>query len=166
MIERAIDRVMRVVVVGLGLVLIAAIGLNFVNVGGRYAFGRAIFGADEVQTYAMVWIAFAGAVVVTWRDAHLRMDVLVTRLPRRVRAVLRAIELALMVATAGVVFSQSWKYVEQMAAMGRRSDAASIPMAIPHSAVALGFGLIALIALWRLARPPRAAATESAEPRL
>ena len=113
----------------------------------------------------MVWIAFVGAVVVTWRDAHLRMDVLVTRLPRRVRAVLRAIELALMVATAGVVFTQSWKYVEQMAAMGRRSDAASIPMAIPHSAVALGFGLIALIALWRLVRPAAAPATDPAEPR-
>ena len=165
MIERACDRVMGLVVVGLGLVLIAAIGLNFVNVVGRYAFGRSIFGADEVQTYAMVWIAFVGAVVVTWRDAHLRMDVLVTRLPRRVRAVLRAIELALMVATAGVVFTQSWKYVEQMAAMGRRSDAASIPMAIPHSAVALGFGLIALIALWRLARPTTAPATDPAEPR-
>ena len=40
-----------------------------------------------------------------------------------------------------------------MAAMGRLSDAGAIPMAIPHSAVATGFGLIALIALWRITRP-------------
>ena len=43
----------------------------------------------------------------------------------------------------------SFQYVGQMMAIGRRSEAADIPMAIPHGAVALGFSLIALIALAR-----------------
>ena len=152
-VERTFDRLMRMTVTALGVLLIAAVCLNFVNVVGRYAFGRAIFGADEMQTYSMVWMAFAGAVVVTWRNAHLRMDVLVSRAPPRLQAALRFGELILMAATAGIVFVQSWKYAAQMAAMGRLSDAGAIPMAIPHSAVAAGFGLIALIALWRMTRP-------------
>jgi TRAP-type C4-dicarboxylate transport system permease small subunit len=105
----------------------------------------------------MVWMAFLGAVVVTWRNAHLRMDVLVTSLPAWLQSVLRFVELVLMLATAGFVFHQSWQYAAQMAAMGRRSDAAAIPMALPHSAVAVGFALIALVALWRLARFRRSA---------
>ena len=155
MIERALDRAIGALIAILALIFIAAVCLNFVNVVGRYAFGRAIFGADEVQTYIMVWMAFGGAVAVTWRDAHLRMDVLVTRLPPPLRDTLRAIELLLMAATAGLVFWQSLNYCLQMARMGRKSDAAGIPMELPHSAVAAGFGLIALIALWRLVRRAR-----------
>lgn len=152
MIDRLLDRAASAIIAVLGLAFIGAVCLNFANVVGRYAFGRAIFGADEVQTYVMVWMAFVGAIAVTWRNAHLRMDVLVTSLPRWMRRTLRFTELVLMLATAGFVFKQSWGYAAQMASMGRRSDAAEIPMAVPHSAVAIGFGAIALIALWRLAR--------------
>lgn len=151
MIERVLDRVMDAVLVALGLLVVAAVCLNFANVVGRYVLGSAIFGADEVQTYMMVWMAFLGAVAVTWRDAHLRMDVLVNRLPRTARAALRLVELLLVISTAGVVAVQSWKFVGQMAEMGRKSDAAEIPMAIPHSAVLVGFALIILIAIVRLA---------------
>lgn len=150
--ERVLDRAMSAVLTVLGLVFIGAVCLNFANVVGRYVLGQAIFGADEVQTYIMVWMAFLGAVVVTWRNAHLRMDVLVGYLPRGVRMALRLLELGAVIATAGIVFVVSWQYAVQMAGMGRLSDAAGIPMAIPHSAVAVGFGLILLVALWRLAR--------------
>jgi TRAP-type C4-dicarboxylate transport system permease small subunit len=47
---------------------------------------------------------------------------------------------------------QSWLYVDLMIAVDRRSDAAGIPMALPHAAVAAGFALVALIALRRLRR--------------
>jgi TRAP-type C4-dicarboxylate transport system permease small subunit len=163
MIDKAIDRAMGAVLTVLGLVFIAAVCLNFANVFGRYVLGRSIFGADEVQTYIMVWMAFIGAVVVTWRQAHLRMDVLVSYLPKFAQSALRLIELVLVIVTAAIVFRQSWHYAGQMASMGRRSDAAGIPMAIPHSAVAVGFALIALIGLWRLIRfskDRRAAARE------
>ena len=145
-VEHAFDRLMRMTVITLGVLLIAAVCLNFVNVIGRYAFGKALFGADEIQTYSMVWMAFAGAVVVTWRNAHLRMDVLVARAPPWLKAALRFGELILM------------------AAMDRTSDAAAIPMAIPHSAVAVGFGLIALIALWRMSQPAMPRADQSETP--
>jgi TRAP-type C4-dicarboxylate transport system permease small subunit len=165
MIDRLLDRAASAIIVVLGLAFIGAVCLNFANVVGRYAFGRAIFGADEMQTYVMVWMAFVGAIAVTWRNAHLRMDVLVTYLPRWLQRTLRVVELVLMLATAGFVFKQSWQYAGQMASMGRRSDAAAIPMAIPHSAVAVGFGVIALIAIWRLARFFRAGSDDPAGPR-
>jgi len=151
-IERAIERLADALLTGLGLLVIAAVCLNFANVVGRYVFGQAIFGADEIQTYMMVWMAFLGAVVVGWRNAHLRMDVLVRALPRAVQWALRLIELLLLVATSVVVAYQSWKFVITMAELDRRSDAANIPMAIPHAAVAIGFTLIAAGAVWHLVR--------------
>lgn len=82
LIERAIERLADALLTGLGLLVVAAVCLNFANVVGRYVFGQALFGADEIQTYMMVWMAFLGAVIVGWRNAHLRMDVLVRGLPR------------------------------------------------------------------------------------
>ncbi|MBM3405927.1 MAG: TRAP transporter small permease [Betaproteobacteria bacterium] len=148
--ERALERLADALLTGLGLLVIAAVCLNFANVMGRYVFGQAIFGADEIQTYMMVWMAFLGAVIVGWRNAHLRMDVLVRALPPWLKVALRILELTLLAATTVLVAIQSWKFVITMAELDRRSDAADIPMAIPHAAVAIGFTLIAAGALWHL----------------
>jgi TRAP-type C4-dicarboxylate transport system permease small subunit len=133
----------------LALAFIFAVCLNFANVVGRYGFGRSIDGADELQVYIMVWMAFGGAAVVSWRRSHLRMDVLVRFLPLKVQIILKVSEAILLIAMAGFALWQSWRYTEQMLALGRKSDVAAIPMWIPHSAVVAGFGLIALIAVWQ-----------------
>lgn len=126
----------------LALAFIGAVCLNFANVVGRYGLGRSIAGADEVQIYVMVFMAFLGAAVVSWRRQHLRMDVLVRLLPGRAQAALRFCELALAAILAAFVVVQSWRYAAQMLAIGRTSDVGDIPMWIPHGAVTLGFALI------------------------
>ena len=131
----------------LGLALIAAVAFNFVNVVGRYVFGTTFLSADEVQIYIMVYIAFLGAAVATWRRAHLRMDVLVQRLPTLVQRALAGAELALILVLAGLVLYVSSQYVAQMAGIDARSQNAAIPMWIPHSAIVIGFGLIAALSL-------------------
>ena len=136
----------------LGLALIAAVAFNFVNVVGRYIFGMTFLSADEVQIYIMVYIAFLGAAVVTWRRAHLRMDVLVQRLPKPAQRALAGIELALVLVLAGLVLYVSSQYVVQMASIDARSNNASIPMWIPHSAIVIGFGLIAVLTVLQLFR--------------
>jgi TRAP-type transport system small permease protein len=131
----------------LALAFIVAVCLNFANVVGRYGFGTSIAGGDEVQVYIMVWIAFLGAVLVSWRGEHLRMDVLAQRFPHAVRSTLEMIELVLVVGLAAFALWQSWNYTEHMIAIGRRSDNAGIPMWIPHSAVAVGFALMLVVAI-------------------
>lgn len=131
----------------LGAALIVAVLYNFVNVVGRYIVGRTFISADEVQIYIMVYIAFLGAAVATWRRLHLRMDVLVHRLPQRLQATFAVVELALVVVLAAFVLYVSSGYVKQMAGLDARSQNAGIPMWIPHSALVIGFGLIALLAI-------------------
>jgi|SRR5919109_958792 TRAP-type C4-dicarboxylate transport system permease small subunit len=141
------NRLMNAIERALALAFIAAVCLNFANVVGRYGFGRSIAAADEIQIYIMVFMAFLGAAVVSWRRQHLRMDVLVRFFPPALRSGLRFAEVLLVVAVAGFALVQSWRYSAQMLALGRMSDIGGIPMWIPHGAVTLGFFLILIVSL-------------------
>ena len=163
MIERAFDRIARIIELALALAFILAVALNFTNVVGRYLFGLALLGTDEVQVFIMVGMTFLGAVVVTRRNQHLRMDVLVRFMPVPVQIALRVIEQLLLAVLAGFVLSQSCFYARQMLRLGRTSDMAGVPMWIPHGTVALGFGMILVIALWRLRGLARRASQPAAE---
>ena len=134
----------------LAYAFIAAVALNFINVIGRYGFGSSILSADELQIFIMVFMTFLGAAVVAWRNQHLRMDVVVNALPAPIRRLVRIAELAVIVILTVFVLWNSTYYAEQMFNIGRVSDMARVPMWIPHGAVAVGFGLMALVACLRL----------------
>ena len=150
LIDRVFDRIARVIELVLAMAFIAAVLLNFTNVVGRYLFGISLLGSDEVQVFIMVGATFLGAAVVTRRNQHLRMDVLLQFMPEPARLALRAAEQLLLIAIAGFVLTQSTFYVGQMLRIGRTSDMAGVPMWIPHGAVALGFALILIVTAWRL----------------
>src|SRR5712671_951006 len=150
MIDKASERLARIIELVLAFAFIIAVLLNFTNVVGRYVFGFALLGSDEVQVFIMVAMTFLGAAVVTRRNAHLRMDVLLRFMPEPVRVLLRIAEQVLLVLLAGFVLAQSYFYASQMFRIGRTSDMAGVPMWIPHGTVVLGFALILLIAAWRL----------------
>jgi TRAP-type C4-dicarboxylate transport system permease small subunit len=155
MIDRIFELLTRAIERVLALAFIGAVCLNFANVVARHALGESIAGADEVQIYVMVCMAFLGAAVVTWRRLHLRMDVIAQMMPPAVRRALQACELVLMACLTGITAFQSFHYAGAMLALDRRSDNAGIPMWLPHGAVALGFALISLITLWRVVRLAR-----------
>ena len=134
----------------LALGFIAAVGLNFINVIGRYGFGSTILSADELQIFIMIFMTFLGAVVVAWRGQHLRMDVIVNALPAPIRRLVSIAELAFITILTGFVMWNSAYYAQQMFNIGRVSDMARVPMWIPHGVVVVGFGLIAIICCVRL----------------
>jgi TRAP-type C4-dicarboxylate transport system permease small subunit len=135
----------RVLAVG----LLLGLSLNFINVIGRYLGGYALNGAAELEIYILIWITFLGAAFVTWRDNHLRMDVLIEACPPTVKWLVGLFEMALMLIIFSFVAWHSFRYVERIYALGAVSDIAGIPTWIPHSAIAAGFGAMALIVLLR-----------------
>jgi TRAP-type C4-dicarboxylate transport system permease small subunit len=110
MIDRILEELSRAIERALALAFVFAVALNFANVVGRYALGTSILGADDVQIYVMVGMAFLGAAVVSWRRRHLRMDVLVQFFPARFRTFLQAAEFTLCALLAGFVLVQSSNY--------------------------------------------------------
>jgi TRAP-type C4-dicarboxylate transport system permease small subunit len=129
----------------LAVALIAGIALNFVNVVGRYLSGYTLIGADEIEIYILIWIAFLGAAVIAWRGDHLRMDVLLVVCPVVVRKAVAIAESCAMLAVTSFVAVQSFRYVERMYALGAVSDIARVPTWFPHSAVFVCFATMALI---------------------
>ncbi|MEA2969233.1 MAG: TRAP-type transport system small permease protein, partial [Alphaproteobacteria bacterium] len=98
MIDKVFDRIARIIEVTLALAFIFAVLLNFANVLGRYIFGISLLGADEVQIFIMIGMTFLGAAVVTRRNMHLRMDVLVRFFPTFIQVLLRVLEQVLLIA--------------------------------------------------------------------
>jgi TRAP-type C4-dicarboxylate transport system permease small subunit len=163
LIDRAFDRIARAIELTLAFAFIVAVLLNFTNVVGRYLFGISLLGSDEVQVFIMVGATFLGAAVVTHRNQHLRMDVLLQFMPEPLRIALRAAEQLLLIAIAGFVLTQSFFYARQMLRIGRTSDMAGVPMWIPHGTVALGFALILIVTAWRLIRIARRSQNATSE---
>jgi TRAP-type C4-dicarboxylate transport system permease small subunit len=135
----------RVLAVG----LILAIVLNFINVLGRYATGITLPGVEELEVYLLIVIAFVNAAVISWRREHLRMDLLVNVLPKPLQRAISLFELAVVLAVSTFTAYYSFWYVQRIFRLGAVSDIAHVPTWIPHSAVFVGFSLMALIALYR-----------------
>lgn len=143
--KKTVGTLMRVLETLLGIALILTILLNFVNVIGRYVFNSSILGAEEVQVYALIWMAFLGTAVVTWRNMHLRMDAVSKLLPAGIQYALRVAEVVLCLAVVGYTVLQSWDYVSRMMMLGATSDVSHVPMWIPHASVLVGLVLIVLM---------------------
>lgn len=107
------------------------IGLDFLNVTGRYSGAFSIIGVDEVE---------------------IRMDVIVGACPYFIRKAVVLLEMAVMLAVVTFVGWQSFAYVQKVFMLGTVSDIAGIPMWIPHSAVCVSFVLIAIVVLVRGSR--------------
>ena len=151
--DAALHRAMHWIEVGLGVVLLIMICLNFTNVVGRYVFSKSVLGIDEVQVFSMVWMTFIGAAAVTLRGENLRMDAFIKMFPDWLSRALRVIELVLILVLSGFVIWVSVSYARNM--LGIISTVGRIPMAIPHSSVAVGYALIALIVVRHMLRGGR-----------
>ena len=146
----------------LGLLLLAMVLLNVANAAGRYLFGKAIPGSDEILVFSMVWLVFLGACLVSLDRRHLSFDLLPRVLRRPWRRPLHTVTHLGIALLTGFVTLQSWTVLEKLAQVGQTSMATEIPMVVPHAAVPLSFGLICLISLYLAFRPaerPAAGAT-------
>ena len=132
------------------ILLVGSVALNFENIVDRYFFRSSISWAEEAMLFLMVGCVFLGSGPVVWSGHHIRMDVFVRLMPRRVREWLGFLsELTLLVtAVALVIFA--WPTLRQLNAFDQRSLAANIPLVIPQSAIPLGLALMALLAACRL----------------
>jgi TRAP-type C4-dicarboxylate transport system permease small subunit len=132
-----------------GTLFLIAVVLNFTNVIGRYVFGMPVFWAEETLTFLVIWIVFLVAGSITYRGAHLNMDLVYSRMPSILKRVVNiAILLALIVCTTFTAV-QSWKVVALHYRNHGVTAGTDIPLVIPHSALLFGFSFMALAAIVR-----------------
>jgi TRAP-type C4-dicarboxylate transport system permease small subunit len=132
-----------------GVLFFAAAGINVTNVIGRYIFSTPVYWAEEIMVFLVVWTVFLAAGSITYRGAHLNMDLIYAALPRAwKRAVNIAIACSMIVCTLFTAF-EAWKIVALHYRDNNVTAGTNIPMIIPTSAVLFGFGFIASAAIVR-----------------
>lgn len=133
-----------------GWLILIGLGINFANVISRYLFDFALFWAEEILIFLVVWCVFLGAIAVSFNGAHLKMDLVSARLPSPWKEILNAIAAIAFLVCGGFVVVQSWKVVALVVEDDSVSVTASVPMVIPHTALLAGVALMVLAVLFRL----------------
>lgn len=130
--------------------LISSVAINFANIVGRYVFNVSFTWAIEVILFLMVGAVFTGSCAVAWENRHIRMDVLLRKLPPRLSRFLSLLSDLVLIATAIAVTAFAYPVIVELAAFDERSAAADIPLFIPQSLVPIGYSLMALLVAVRL----------------
>jgi len=130
--------------------LIASVGINFVNIIGRYVFSVSIPWAEEMMLSLMVGCLFTGCCAVAWEGRQIRMDVVLAILPHKLRELIDVLSELVMIAAAAAVTVFAWPVISQLAAFDERSQAANFPLVIPQAMVPVGYTLMALVVAVRL----------------
>ncbi len=134
----------------IGTLILVGIGINFANVVGRYVFKNAIFWAEEIMVFIVIWCVFIGSIAITFNGAHLRMDLLSSRLSSPWKKIINGFVAVVFIAGGIFVVVQSYKVVSLMNRLGQVSVTAGLPVTIPHMALLVGFALMVLAVIVRL----------------
>ena len=133
-----------------GTLLCAAIAINFANVIARYFFFQALYWAEEVLIFMVLWGVILSVATITYQGLHIRMDLFSTRLRPPVKQIVGGLTAMLMIAASVYLVIQSCQVVALFWRSGELSITAGIPLIIPHLAMPVGFVLVVLAVLVRL----------------
>jgi TRAP-type C4-dicarboxylate transport system permease small subunit len=125
--------------------LLCIVAVNGANVVARYIFRAPFPWAEELMLFMMILAVFAGAIAVTWRNVHIRIDTFVDLAPPAVRRVAFVVGSVIAIGSIATVVVASVRLVMLLYELDQRSDALDLPSWIPQSFVPIGLGTIALI---------------------
>ena len=94
--------------------------------------------------FLLVGIVFIGNSVVGWERKQLHMDVVLRMLPLKQRRCLEVLSDLAVIAVSVTLVVVSWPAVEMLAEFDQRSEAANVPLVIPHMLVPIGLVLISI----------------------
>jgi C4-dicarboxylate transporter DctQ subunit len=133
-----------------GAMLAASVALNFANVIGRYFFNTSIYWAEEMMLFLMVGCVFFGNGVVAWSGRQIRMDVVVGKLPEKLRHALDVFSELVLIVTVLTIVVWAWPVVHDLYSFDQRSQAGDFPLWIPQALIPVGLTIMALLAAVRL----------------
>jgi TRAP-type C4-dicarboxylate transport system permease small subunit len=149
-LQRAANVLMTALRITAGVMLIASVGVNFANIIGRYFLSVSLSWAEEAMLFLMIGCVFLGAGPVAWTGRHIRMDVVVSLLPRRARMAFDLLSDLVTIATCVALAIFAWPVMTMLAELDQRSESANIPMVIPQAVLPIGLVLMALLIAIRL----------------
>ena len=136
----------------LGAAVLFVVAVNVVNASGRYFFGFAFTGADELMVYTVIWIVMAGTVLSMAKRSHISLNLLPTYLPPRWRTLLFILHDLIGIAVCAYATNAAWLFTTRLAKLKVTSMGLGLPMIVPHGALLLGFAALVVVCVWLLVR--------------
>lgn len=144
LLERLDNHFSRAERVFLGTTIIFTSLLLFVNVVLRYVFHHAIYWAEELVRYLMVWLIFVGGSQVIKVEGQIRVDVLVRVLPERVQRVWGVVVDLISLAMLLILTWYAGQQCVRVLSSHQVSPALELPMWLVYLAVPAGTALMVL----------------------
>ena len=120
----------------------------------RYVFGFPVVWVPEIVGYLMVALVFLALGETMLAGGHIKIDLFVSRLPKRSRDVIELFTLTLSIGVAGFF---TWHGVSTMLRSleyGRRDafGALNLPLYIPQAALPIGLSILTLVVILLVCR--------------
>jgi TRAP-type C4-dicarboxylate transport system permease small subunit len=136
--------------VAMALAAFTVLAMCLLVTGGvfmRYVLGIPVVWVPEVVGYLMVALVFLGLGETMLAGRHIRIDLFIGRLPRRVRDILDLLTLTLSTGIAGFFAWHGVKTMLRSLEYGRRDSfgALGTPLYIPQSALPIGLSVLTLV---------------------
>jgi C4-dicarboxylate transporter DctQ subunit len=126
-----------------GVILFTSL-LLFANVFMRYIFHNAIYWAEELVRYSMVWLIFIGGSQVAKHEGHITVDVVHRVVPPKIRIVLEYFVNIVAIVFCLVLAYFSYRQMMRVYISGQISPAMELPMWLPYLSIPVGSALMAI----------------------
>lgn len=158
--KRALGLLDNLVGLTVALLFAAALILSLAGVAGRYVSTRlSPDWGGEVVVYLVIWAVLLGAARVLRRAAHIRVDFLYDRLPRRAQGLAEVLSLLIAFGLGAFLVWSGWLVVSEAMMWDERSiSTLRMPLWIYYAALPASFALQLIFLLERAAGLLRGAA--------
>jgi TRAP-type transport system small permease protein len=118
----------------LGIMMIALVGLTFMQVILRYVFNNPTSWSSELSRFILIWLTFTGASVITKYGTHLSMGLNINRFVSGIWSkIIKVVINILIMTTLMIIAYYSWKVT--MISGSRIAPMTKIPMYYPWLAL-------------------------------
>ena len=125
----------------------------FAQVIYRYILGRSISWAEEIALYIEVWVVFLCAGYALGKGQHICMDILSSRLPRRIQFLVE--KLISLICLFFALFCTKYGWIYVMAERTQTMAALQLPKWIAYAAMLVGSVVMVFYCILLLLAPPK-----------
>jgi len=88
-VKNILNGLERLITVVTAVIMIILSALICWQVFARYVLNSSVFWIEEIAVISLMWIGLLGAAACVWTESHMRLELVVSRLPETLRAWLR-----------------------------------------------------------------------------
>ncbi|WP_078412507.1 TRAP transporter small permease [Priestia abyssalis] len=129
-------------------------GMSIIVLGNvilRYVFHSGLAWSEEVARFLFIWMVFLGAIGALKDNQHLGVDLLVEKLPLKVRKIVFAVSNVLVLYVLWLILDGSWKLT--VSSIGSTAPATGLSLSIIYAVgivTSLGMAILVLVNSYRL----------------